>query len=233
MRWLLADTVAQQEHQLELRKQRISIPSNSEHLHLNSDQQRLHLAHSSLASASLQLQLVLHHHQKQLAQINPPELCLQSMFSMAAAAYHYCHWIAEHEQPFLMQPEPLEFPNLTWSAQNMRKVMLLRQAVQFFQADAALCLAPAKRWYQWLRQKLLDLKELEFASVQVLLLFLHGTQQPAPDEKALPAAPACNETAPQLSLGSLLWRIIKTIGHGLLEFRPARERQWLKNRMSS
>lgn len=152
---------------------------------------------------------------------------------MAAAFYRYSRWIAEHEQPFLMQPERLEFPNDTWTAQDMRKVMLLRQAAQFFPAYATLFLAPAERWYQWLQQKLLASKELEFARVQVLLLLLHGAQQPDPDAKALQAAPACNEPAPQLSWGPLLWRVTKTIGRSLWEFRPVRERQWLKNRMSS
>lgn len=152
---------------------------------------------------------------------------------MAAAFYRYCRWIAEHEQPFLMQPERLEFPNDTWTAQDMRKVMLLRQAAQFFPADAALFLAPAERWYQWLQQRLLTSKELEFARVQVLLLLVHGAQQPDKLVRAMATVPACNEPAPRLRWGPLLWRVTKTIARGVLEFRPARERQWLKNRISS
>lgn len=153
--------------------------------------------------------------------------------NMAAAFYRYSRWLAEHERPFLTRPELLEFPNDTWTAQDMRKVMLLRQAAQFFPAEAELFLAPAERWYQWLHQRLLVSKELEFARVQVLLLLLHGAQQPDKQVKALPTIPACNEPAPRLRLTSLLWRVSKTIARGLLEFRPARERLWLKNRMSS
>lgn len=152
---------------------------------------------------------------------------------MAAALHRYCCWIAEHEQPFLTKPEVLEFPNETWTAQDMRKVMLLRQAAQLFPADAQLFLAPAERWFQWLQQRLQASKELEFARVQVLLLLVHGAQQPDTLVRALPAVPACNEPAPRLSWGPLLWRVTKTIARGVLEFRPARERQWLKNRMSS
>lgn len=152
---------------------------------------------------------------------------------MAAAFYRYSRWLAEHEQPFLTKPELLEFPNDTWTAQDMRKVMLLRQAAQFFPADAEFFLAPAERWYQWLQQRLLASKELEFARVQVLLLLLHGAQKPDKHVQPLPVFPACNEPAPRLSWGPLLWRVTKTIARGLLELRPTRERQWLKNRMGS
>ncbi len=152
---------------------------------------------------------------------------------MAAAFHRYCSWMAEHEQPFLTKPEVLEFPNETWSAQDMRKVMLLRQAAQLFPADAELFLAPAERWYHWLQQRLLVSKELEFARVQVLLLLVHGAQQPDNHLQALAAAPVCNEPAPRLRWGPLLWRVTTTIARGLLEFRPARERHWLKSRMSS
>ena len=152
---------------------------------------------------------------------------------MAAAFYCYSRWLAEHEQPFLTRPELLEFPNDTWTAQDMRKVMLLRQAAQLFPADAELFLAPAERWYQWLCQRLQASKELEFARVQVLLLLVHGAQQQDKHLQALSTVPTCKEPAPRLSWGRLLWRVTKTIARGLLEFRPARERQWLKNRMSS
>ncbi|MBW8191615.1 hypothetical protein K0504_11255 [Neiella marina] len=44
---------------------------------------------------------------------------------------HYARWMAEHEEPALNQPERLEFPNLTWAAQDLRKVNVLYLASYF------------------------------------------------------------------------------------------------------
>jgi hypothetical protein len=41
---------------------------------------------------------------------------------------HYANWMAVHEQPYLETPEILEFPNNTWTAQDLRKVNLLMLA---------------------------------------------------------------------------------------------------------
>jgi hypothetical protein len=152
---------------------------------------------------------------------------------IAAAFYQYSRWLAEHEQPFLAKPELLEFPNDTWTAQDIRKVMLLRQAAQFFPKEASLFLQQAEHWYQWLHHKLLNSAELHFARVQVLLLLLHGPQQQDSAALALPELPICLEPAPRLNWGKLLWRITKTVGSGMIEFRLRRERNWLQNRINS
>ena len=44
------------------------------------------------------------------------------------AFLHYADWMAEHERPYLEKPEILEFPNNTWTAQDIRKVNLLMLA---------------------------------------------------------------------------------------------------------
>jgi hypothetical protein len=50
---------------------------------------------------------------------------------------HYARWMRTHEYPYLDKPEVLEFPNETWSAQDMRKSEIL--------ALAALCEIGAER----------------------------------------------------------------------------------------
>lgn len=152
---------------------------------------------------------------------------------MRAAFYQYSCWLAEHEDLFLLKAAQLEFPNDTWAAQDMRKVILLHQAAQFFPQRAAFFLAPAQRWQQWLQQRLQQSAELEFARVQVLLLLLQGPQQQ--DDTAwlaLPALPHCDQPAPQLTFRGVCWRIGTKLLRGLLEFRPGRERHWLRSRMN-
>jgi hypothetical protein len=111
--------------------------------------------------------------------------------------------------------------------------MLLRQAAQFFPKEGSLFLQQAEHWYQWLHHKLLNSAELHFARVQVLLLLLHGPQQQDSAALALPELPICLEPAPRLNWGKLLWRITKTVGSGMIEFRLRRERNWLQNRINS
>ena len=50
---------------------------------------------------------------------------------------HYARWMCQHEYPYLDRPEILEYPNETWSAQDMRKSEVL--------AVAALCTQGAER----------------------------------------------------------------------------------------
>lgn len=43
----------------------------------------------------------------------------------------FSDWMAEHERPYLTKPEILEFPNETWTAQDLRKVNVLLYASKF------------------------------------------------------------------------------------------------------
>ena len=47
-----------------------------------------------------------------------------------ASLLHYARWMAEHEQPYLDQPEKLEFPTETWAAQDIRKSDVFYFAMQ-------------------------------------------------------------------------------------------------------
>jgi hypothetical protein len=42
-----------------------------------------------------------------------------------ACLLHYADWMAEHEYNYLEKPEILEYPNQTWTAQDLRKVAVL------------------------------------------------------------------------------------------------------------
>ncbi|MFT6953279.1 MAG: hypothetical protein ACJAY1_000371 [Glaciecola sp.] len=44
---------------------------------------------------------------------------------------HYVEWIATQEQPYLENHQKLEYPNDTWSAQDLRKIMVLKIALNY------------------------------------------------------------------------------------------------------
>jgi hypothetical protein len=49
---------------------------------------------------------------------------------------HYADWMVENESPYLDKPEILEYPNHTWTAQDIRKVAILYFAC-YFSPDSA------------------------------------------------------------------------------------------------
>ena len=48
---------------------------------------------------------------------------------------HYALWMARHEYAYLDQPEKLEFPNQTWSGQDLRKLCVLAFAANYLTAE--------------------------------------------------------------------------------------------------
>jgi hypothetical protein len=47
-----------------------------------------------------------------------------------ASLLRYARWMADHEQPYLLTPEKLEYPTETWAAQDMRKAEVFRFAAR-------------------------------------------------------------------------------------------------------
>lgn len=150
-----------------------------------------------------------------------------------ACFYHYTKWIAEHEQMFLENSEILEFPNETWTAQDLRKAMLMFQAAQLFPADFNLFHQKGTHWLRWIIERLKRSNELEFARIQALIMLTHGPH--ACDESAILGTETPRENfgfAPTLSAWPLIGRILKKTGRGLLEFRLTREKHWLQSRIN-
>ncbi|MBD1390535.1 hypothetical protein IC617_13945 [Neiella sp. HB171785] len=64
------------------------------------------------------------------------------------ALLHYADWMVSHEDLSLVHPERLEFPTLTWTAQDLRKVDLLYLASFFAGETQPQYVAKAEHWYQ-------------------------------------------------------------------------------------
>ena len=48
---------------------------------------------------------------------------------------HYARWMAAHERPYLEKPEILEYPDVTWAAQDMRKCAVFEFAARHATGD--------------------------------------------------------------------------------------------------
>nr|WP_297347998.1 hypothetical protein [uncultured Glaciecola sp.] len=51
--------------------------------------------------------------------------------SIKKSFLHYVEWIATQEQPYLVNHQKLEYPNDTWTAQDLRKIMVLNIASNY------------------------------------------------------------------------------------------------------
>ncbi|AOY87519.1 hypothetical protein BKP64_04655 [Marinobacter salinus] len=158
-----------------------------------------------------------------------------SRYQYALACFrHYTRWMARNEEPFLNHPEQLEFANHTWAAQDIRKVMLMHQAVYFDPTQKEYYRSKATEWFDYVIKTLQASPERDFSRIQVILLQNHGQYDALPElpETALTTdlIDHLRTKPPTLSIAGLLSRISQRLVRGLRGFRPSRERAWLNAR---
>lgn len=90
---------------------------------------------------------------------------------------HYALWMSEHECLSLDHPEKLEFPNITWTAQDLRKVNVLYLASYFDQPNKATFEAKAEQLFERVVASLSQ-DETRFSTrVMAILMQNHGTRE--------------------------------------------------------
>jgi hypothetical protein len=84
---------------------------------------------------------------------------------------HYARWMCDHEYPYLDRPEILEYPNETWSAQDMRKSEVLAVAALCTQgAERDHMLSTSQRFFEDVLTRLPALPTHHYTRPMVLLL---------------------------------------------------------------
>lgn len=87
---------------------------------------------------------------------------------------HYAKWMAQHEYAYLDKPEILEFPNQTWSGQDLRKICILRFATNFLdEATKSAAILKAEELEENVVSRLSGSKECE--STRVLCLMMQNS----------------------------------------------------------
>lgn len=149
---------------------------------------------------------------------------------------HYTAWMKANERPFLQDPEPLEFANDTWVAQDIRKAMLMFNAAELCQGkEAEDYLATGQQWQDQVCQTLQKSPEKHFSRILVILAQNYGPQTAGSmaDASASAVSHSLKEpSAPILTWPQLVARILQRLGAGLTQFRPSREKAWLDARMN-
>lgn len=104
---------------------------------------------------------------------------------------HYAQWMLKYEQPYLYKPEILEYPNQTWTAQDIRKANILYMA-SYYCATEALgeqYKSKADDIYNYVVKTLLEEPTSDFTRILSILMQNHGIRtfvsETADSERAL------------------------------------------------
>ncbi len=96
---------------------------------------------------------------------------LDEAFYYARDAFlHYANWMAAHEQPYLDKPEILEFPNNTWTAQDIRKVNLLMLADYYAPEGNEIFRTRAKAIHDYIIDKLNSDRNKHYTRILAILM---------------------------------------------------------------
>ncbi|NWO06342.1 MAG: hypothetical protein HLX50_11785 [Alteromonadaceae bacterium] len=157
---------------------------------------------------------------------------------------HYTRWMLANEQPFLEKAEELEFANHTWAAQDIRKAMVLYQAMHHDPALAQQYRSKADEFYHYVLRTLALSPERTLTRVQVILLqnygphpasMQHRTSQPEiqalGDIGTAPDSTRRHTAKPDLTWAALLARITGRLAKGVRGFTLTKEQKWLSTRM--
>ena len=87
---------------------------------------------------------------------------------------HYADWMLENEYPYLEKPEILEFPNHTWTAQDIRKVNILLFASYYSPSTSSAYSAKATKLYNYITDNLSSEKTRTYTRILSILMQNHG-----------------------------------------------------------
>ncbi|MFP3978301.1 hypothetical protein [Marinobacter sp. KMM 10035] len=147
----------------------------------------------------------------------------------------YAEWMQDNEKPFLESAPQLEFPNYTWTAQDIRKAMLMFQAAELSpHATAVQFLATGNDWLLKTNQSLERSDELRFSRILIILMQNYGphTITPALHEITLQGSASIEDNYQTLTWGALLGRMLLRFGKGVYRLNVAREQSWLNTRLN-
>ncbi|GLR70922.1 hypothetical protein [Agaribacter marinus] len=93
-----------------------------------------------------------------------------------SALVHYVDYIAQHEQPALKSAEVLEYPNDTWTGQDIRKVQLLCiGSLLVNEPQKTIYLNKAAELNDWISQKLFTSNERFYTRILALTMQNYGS----------------------------------------------------------
>ncbi len=152
------------------------------------------------------------------------------------ALLHYAHWMAKNEQPYLDQPDRLEYPNDTWIAQDIRKANVLYAAYRYATSERTELLSRARFFRDYVVAALSRSETKYFARIQIIMLQNHGPSSlmdheaepyPGLDTLRIERQP---DTTCFFTPASFVKHLLGGWGRALVAFNPRNEVKWLRVR---
>ena len=148
---------------------------------------------------------------------------------------HYVDWMIENESPFLQNPENLEYPNHTWTAQDLRKASIFYIA-SLYSDDKKTKYLEAAHFYVRFVEDTLKNEETRYYSRILILLMQNHIQESSLDYDAARllrnlSTSKSYSPAPLYSFSGILMRVFRDIGSRLIKLSFKNERRWLSFRM--
>ncbi|WP_414828056.1 hypothetical protein [Alteromonas sp. H39] len=142
---------------------------------------------------------------------------------------HYAKWMAQNEQPYLTTPDILEYPNDTWTAQDLRKVNVLLLANYYANRQFPEMEEKAKNILAFISEKLTTSKERHYCRIRALLMQNTGvTAYYRMADDATTYNAISSAWKPVSSRSSVLSTAVKRLS----SFSLAKEKAWLKPRLN-
>ena len=133
-----------------------------------------------------------------------------------------------------MSFETLEFPNDTWAAQEIRKVNVLAIAAEYDSAHRERYRSSARRYLDFLTNRLQESDTRHFARIQILLMQNYGLQRrldlPCRQAPVDQAQVRSFFSSGQPSFKSLVRSILAKLWVALRKFDWQREKRWFRHR---
>lgn len=146
---------------------------------------------------------------------------------------HYADWMEVNEAPYLQRPDILEFPNHTWTAQDLRKAAILFSAARYDAQRHAAFVAKAEALVTHVADTLAKEPTVQYTRILALIMqnLTPSTAQPPLDG---PAAAPRRQWSPPAEPGALAqvanW--LRLAGRALWHLQPKEEWQALRTRFA-
>lgn len=146
---------------------------------------------------------------------------------------NFADWMLIHEYPYLQKPDILEYPNDTWTAQDLRKAHVLAGAYYFSPDKNIEYMTKAQFFKQYVADKLTKSDTKTYTRILVLLMQNQGTMEFFETCQA-PISFATRQKWPVASYQqtSVYGGLLKVFTKRLLKFSPRAEVSWLKKRLA-
>jgi hypothetical protein len=145
---------------------------------------------------------------------------------------NFADWMLINEHPYLEKPEILEYPNDTWTAQDLRKAHVLAAASFFAPTDGSKYRQKAEFFERYVSEKLHCSETKTYTRILVLLMQNQGAttffgkqrpREPFTDRKEWPTV-TFQQTSIYVSFAKVMFKRI-------IKFSFMKEFNWLKKRL--